>query len=98
MEIGMKSTYLKYDHFRRPAGGAIKLSRACFGCSECTFPLARLYNSNWLGKNYIFIPIHVESVHNYLYDFRRPITCATIKITIVIENGRSLKLRQCMSS
>ena len=90
----MRSAYLFYDDFRRPAGGVIKLSRACFGCSECTFHLAQLNDGNYLGKNNRPISIHVESVHNYLHNFRRPITCATIKVVIVIQNGWSLKLHQ----
>ena len=46
MYVGMKSVYLNYDDFRRLAGGAMKLSSACFGCFECTFPLAWLNNCN----------------------------------------------------
>ena len=59
MYVGMRSLYLNYGDFRRPVGGAMKLSRACFGCFECTFPLARLNNSNWLQENCRYIPIHV---------------------------------------
>jgi hypothetical protein len=36
----------------------------------------------------------VKSIDNYFHDFRWPVECVTIKIAIVIENGRSLKLRQ----
>src|SRR5882762_4450659 len=90
----MKSTYLNYDTFRRPVGDAMKLSTACFGCFECTSPLARLSYENRLQENYIYIHIHVENMYNHFHDFRRSIFRAMIKIAIVIENGRSLKLRQ----
>ena len=72
----------------------MKLSRACFRCFECIFPLASLKNYNWLRKNYRYISVYVQSTFNYFHKFERHITCATIKITIVIENGRSFKLRQ----
>jgi hypothetical protein len=29
MYVGVRSIYLKYDDFRRPVGGARRLSRAC---------------------------------------------------------------------
>ena len=38
--------------------------------------------------------MYVGNAYNYFHDFRRPVKCATIKIEVVIENGRSLKLRQ----
>jgi hypothetical protein len=31
MYIGINSTYLNYEDFKRPVGGAMKLSRACLG-------------------------------------------------------------------
>ena len=55
MYVGMRSVYLNYDDFRRPVRGAMKLLSAYFGCFECTFPLARLNNCNWLQKNYSYI-------------------------------------------
>ena len=59
MYVGMRSVYLNYNDFRRPVGGAMKLSRACFGCFECTFLLARLNGGNWLKKNYRSISIYI---------------------------------------
>ena len=38
--------------------------------------------------------MHVENPHNYYADFKIPVKCATMKMTIAIDNGRSLKLRQ----
>ena len=40
------------------------------------------------------MPIHVESICHYFYDFKRAIAYATMKIEIAIENGWSLKLHQ----
>ena len=42
MYVGMRSLYLNYGDFRRPVGGAMKLSRAGFGCFEGTFHLAQI--------------------------------------------------------
>jgi hypothetical protein len=70
MYVGMRSVYLNYGDFRRLAGGAMKLSGACFGCFECTFTLAWLNNYNWLGKNCRYISIYVEGTFNYFHDFR----------------------------
>jgi hypothetical protein len=38
--------------------------------------------------------MYVENVYNYFHNFRISVKCATIKIEIAIENGRSLKLHQ----
>ena len=38
--------------------------------------------------------MYVGSTYNYFHDFRSFLKYATIQIEIVIENGRSLKLRQ----
>jgi hypothetical protein len=38
--------------------------------------------------------MYIESVCNYFHDYRRPLKCTMIKITITIENGQSLKLCQ----
>ena len=38
--------------------------------------------------------MYVGSIYNYFHDFRSFLKYATIQIEIVIENGRSLKLRQ----
>jgi hypothetical protein len=46
MYVGIKGVYLNYDDFRRPVGDAMKLSGACFGCFECTFPIAWLNDCN----------------------------------------------------
>src|SRR6267154_6585386 len=35
-----------------------------------------------------------KSIVNYFHDFMWPVECVAIKIAIVIENSRSLKLRQ----
>ena len=51
MYADIRSVYVNYDNFRRPVGGVIKLSSACFGCFEGTFPLAQLNNCNFSGKN-----------------------------------------------
>ena len=72
----------------------MKLSSACFGCFECTFPIAKLNHSNQLQKNRRYIPNYVESVFNYFDDFKMTVIYATMKIEIMIENGWSLKLRQ----
>jgi hypothetical protein len=37
--------------------------------------------------------MYVESIYDYFRDFRKPVNCATMKMEITIENGRSLKLR-----
>ena len=44
MHVGMGNAYLNYGDFSLAVGGAIKLSIACFGCFECTFPLAWVNN------------------------------------------------------
>jgi hypothetical protein len=94
MYVGMRSAYLNCDDFMRPVRGAMKLSRACFGCFECTFPLAWLNNCNWPQQNCRCIVICIESVFNHFHNFRRSALCAIIKIMIAIENCRSLKLCQ----
>jgi hypothetical protein len=38
--------------------------------------------------------MYIENVNYYFPDFKRSVKCAIIIITIVIENNRSLKLRQ----
>ena len=72
----------------------MKLSSACFGCFECTFPLARLNDSNQLQEICRYIPIYVESIFNHFHDFKIAVTYATMKIEIAIENRWSLKLCQ----
>jgi hypothetical protein len=47
MYIGISSTYLNYKDFKRPVGGAMKLSRACFRCFEFNSSLLWLDNCNW---------------------------------------------------
>ena len=47
MYIGMRSTYLNYEDFERPVGGAMKLSIACFWCFECNSLLSWPNNCNW---------------------------------------------------
>ena len=63
MNIDIRSAYVNYNNFRTPVGGAIKLSRARFGCFECTFPLAGLNNSNCAGKKYLYISMHSVSAY-----------------------------------
>ena len=38
--------------------------------------------------------MYVENLYNYFHNFSIPVKCATMKIEIAIENGRSLKLHQ----
>jgi hypothetical protein len=38
--------------------------------------------------------MYVEMIYNYFHDFISPVEYAMMKIEIVIENDRSLKLRQ----
>ena len=94
MYIAIRSVYWNYDDFRSPVKGAMKPLRACFGCFECTFPLASIKNYYWLQKNYRYISVYLWSIFNYFHKSRRHTTRATIKIAIAIENGRSFKLRQ----
>ena len=42
MYVGIRSVDLNSDDFRRAVGGAMKLSRAGFGCFEGTFHLAQI--------------------------------------------------------
>ena len=51
MNMDIRSAYVNYNNFRTAIGGAIKLSSACFGCFEGTFPLTQLNNCNFSGKN-----------------------------------------------
>jgi hypothetical protein len=38
--------------------------------------------------------MYIENTFNYFQEFRRPVKYAMMEIEIVIENSRSLKLRQ----
>ena len=41
--------YIKYDNFKRPVEGAMKLLRACFSNFECTITIAKLNYCNYSG-------------------------------------------------
>jgi hypothetical protein len=80
--VDTKSAYANFNYFRSPVEGAIKLSRACFGCFECVSLLAWLNNCDCLGKNYQYIFMHLESAY---YDFRnyRHFVEGTMRLTNV---------------
>jgi hypothetical protein len=70
MYVDIKSAYGNYNNFRMPVEGAIKLSRARFGCFECVFLLAWLNNGNCSGKKYRYIFMHSGSSHYYFRNYR----------------------------
>jgi hypothetical protein len=49
MYVGMRSTYINYNDFKRAVGGAMKVSRACFGSFECILRLAKLNDLDCSG-------------------------------------------------
>ena len=53
--------------------------------------LAEFQTSTVFNRDFDF---HCSICYNYFHDFKRPVEYATMKIEILIENGRSLKLRQ----
>jgi hypothetical protein len=46
MYVGVKSVYSNYHDFKRLVGGAMKMSRACFGNFECILCLAKVNDRN----------------------------------------------------
>jgi hypothetical protein len=67
MNIGMGSLYQNFEDFRIPVGGAINLSRVCFGTFIYIFLLATFKRVNSTRKNFGRFP-HVFK--KYLNIFR----------------------------
>ena len=69
MYADVRSAYVNYHDFRRPAGGAIKLSSARFGHFEGIFPLSRLDDCNCSRKKELCIPRHSRSAFQYFQNY-----------------------------
>jgi hypothetical protein len=46
MNVGIRSLNRKIHEFKMHVGGAMNMSRACFGHFQCILPIATLNNDN----------------------------------------------------